>query len=450
METTNIERWNYYLRDYPSPQSYIDYAFYYMVSASLQRRVWISSGRPIYPNQYIIFVANPGVGKGLPSSEVNMIMKSYKLHDNGKVTAEQMRQLQEFYNKFKGEGKAPAPELDEELLFPMGPDAISYEALVNHNASSVRRHNVKFPHPCAPNNIYTNNPLCFILEELSSLFRKKMEDVVNYLIKAWDCDDYVYTTISRKTDRVRKTCLSLLGCTQPSFMKDVMEDNLLSTGFAARTLFLYEDRNRFEKWLIPPHDKDQLECKLHIMKHIRNLSRVFGELSYTPEAESFSKNFFETIQPHNRINADAKLDDFYSRKKIHVHKMSIAMHFADIEIDDEGQCDMVITLPTVLKALKLIESIENRMHVAIKSAPRNPLSGPTRKILRTLQMQGAMTTLELRLHFAEDVTKDELEQCISFLLETKQIETTEKMKDNKKVAAFISCGSKGLEGDQQK
>ena len=79
--TSNLERWRYYCSTIISPESYIDWGFYYAISAALQRRVWRGQidGRPLFNNLYTIFTADPGVGKGLVITEINKLLRYFKL-----------------------------------------------------------------------------------------------------------------------------------------------------------------------------------------------------------------------------------------------------------------------------------------------------------------------------------------------------------------------------------
>src|SRR6188768_4309029 len=111
--TSNLERWKYYCTTLTSPDSFIEFGFYFMISAALQRRVWRGGDRaPLFPNQYLIFVADPGIGKGQISRQVELMLR---------------------HHKYLGKGdKLLAAKLDENeypLLFPTAPNAITYEAL---------------------------------------------------------------------------------------------------------------------------------------------------------------------------------------------------------------------------------------------------------------------------------------------------------------------------------
>ena len=63
-----------------SPDSFVNFGWYYVVAAALQRRVWYGSltGDPLFPNPYIVFVADAGAGKGLVLGKCNELLKHHR------------------------------------------------------------------------------------------------------------------------------------------------------------------------------------------------------------------------------------------------------------------------------------------------------------------------------------------------------------------------------------
>lgn len=77
---TNFEAWHYYMKDVVSPTSFITMSFYSMIASALQRRVYLGSDeRPLFPNMYIILIADPGVGKGVALDPVVTALRTHKL-----------------------------------------------------------------------------------------------------------------------------------------------------------------------------------------------------------------------------------------------------------------------------------------------------------------------------------------------------------------------------------
>ena len=83
-----LDKWRNYNRDSVSPDSFINMSFYFIISASLQRRVHLGSRlNPLFPNVFTVFVAEPSVGKGRAIGPVIDILKYWK-HDIKTVSGE--------------------------------------------------------------------------------------------------------------------------------------------------------------------------------------------------------------------------------------------------------------------------------------------------------------------------------------------------------------------------
>src|SRR5437899_153738 len=90
---SNYEKWRIFMDWCISPDCYIDFSFYNMIAAALQRRVWTGPKHsPLFANHYTILVGEPGVGKGLPIKEVTKIIKYHKLQDPRAKKNEQIKE----------------------------------------------------------------------------------------------------------------------------------------------------------------------------------------------------------------------------------------------------------------------------------------------------------------------------------------------------------------------
>lgn len=429
---TNFEAWHYYMKDVVSPTSFVTMSFYSMIASALQRRVYLGSDeRPLFPNMYIILIADPGVGKGVALDPIVTALRTHKLKKlkidaKAQMTTEQQADALAalLAEAETSNGKEPngsfkkLTNLEEPLLFPLAASAITYEALVKVHAQSLRS---IFPtydksSRLLKSGLYTHSSLSFVLEEISSLFRKHTEDVANYLITSFDCKDYKYQTIGRGTDRVINPCLNLLAGTTPSFMKEKFSENLLNDGFASRVLFVFEEKNRHYMFDMANVNEDQVAAKNMVIQHLENLGTLFGRVAYDDEAHAFMKNYVEVVIGANRerVNKDPKLLYYYSRKNIHIQKLIMAMHFAETT-------EMVIPLETCKRAILLLDSIELTMHRALNTQARNPLDNVRPKVLRALE-QKPMSKPEIwAMFFADIQTPVELETVIDFLVTTGKI-----------------------------
>ncbi len=438
---TNFDAWHYYMKDVVSPQSFVTMSFYSMVASALQRRVYLGSDeRPLFPNMYIILIADPGVGKGVALDPVVTALRTHKIKKmkidpKAQMTTEEqadalaalMAEMDTANNKEPNGSFKKLSNMEEPLLFPLAASAITYEALVKVHAQSLRS---IFPtgdksSRLLKSGLYTHSSLSFVLEEISSLFRKHTEDVANYLITAFDCKDYKYQTIGRGTDRVINPCLNLLAGTTPSFMKEKFSENLLNDGFASRVIFVFEERNRhYNMFDMAEVSEEQVAAKNKVIQHLEVLGTLFGRARYADDAHVFMKDYVEKRLGENRekVNKDPKLLYYYSRKNIHIQKLVMAMHFAETT-------DMTIQLDTCERAIKLLDRIELTMHRALNTSSRNPLDTIAIRVLQAIELK-PMDKAEVWAMFFKDLqTPQEVETVMDFLVTTNKVKQI--MKDGK-------------------
>lgn len=365
--TTNLERWRYFYKDIESPDLFIDYTFYCTVSSALQRRVCLDQvphlaiGRPLYPNLYVIFISPPGIGKSTAAYGSVDLFKSFGGFDS-------------------------LDNMDKRLI-KVAPSSISIEQLyrylnVHHTMMDIDQTRFKEPGPDGkiPKK-YLSSPLAFFAtEELGTLFRENTSDLVKFITEGYDCGDFHRETKTQGVDFVKNMCLMLLGCATPDWITEVSKNGLLKQGFAARTIFVWGDKKRHVKRKYT-FDKDQLKELSEFKKHLVKLTKVYGALRETPEADEWFTKWYESGGETNRINKDRRLVDYYARKKVHMTKLGMVMHFAD-------KTDLEITIDDYQGALALLAKTEREMHMALLgTASDNPAYMVASKIEEKLMQE---------------------------------------------------------------
>lgn len=425
---SNYEKWLAVMDGFPSPDNYISFGFHYLIGAALQRRVWIGPDHSrLYPNNYIILVGEPGVGKGLVIKQIAEILRYHKLPDpsaernkhlieravtdSDKVLVEQMARDDYATAQDKNDSK-PSPHTDKPLLLPVAADATTYEALVRAVSKAIRRINYKeFDHNLQRDTmkVYTHSSLCFCLEEISSLFRKRTEDTVHFLLQAYDCGDYEYDTKTQGKDRIKRCCVSLFGGTTPGFMQETFNDQLLTEGFASRTLFIFAPKNRKTVMFVPPLSTDQLNYRQEIISHVEKLAYIHGRVMISESVKAYLEEWW-AAENRERRNGSMRLNPYYARKNIHLLKLAMALHFAD-------SLELEIKKETFDRAMVILNEEEKRMHLALGLDNTNPLAIPSQKILKYLRTVGKKTKKELLAEFWESLTNGvaDMESILGYL-----------------------------------
>lgn len=405
-----IDKWRHYLASVESPEIYIDYGFYYMISAALQRRVWIPFGtQSLYPNMYVIFTGHPAIGKGRVIVPVKEFLE-YHIKQNPTYVADDTVDLSKDF------GAAAKTKIVEVPLFPTLPDSGSLRRLTSFIAGASA--GFKYTDPTTDKTVCsTHCSGAFILEELSNLFKdqKETKDISRFLTCAWDCGNFRHETEHSGCDIIRKMCVALLAGATPDFMRTVVSSDLMNEGFASRTLFIWAERNRWYKFDFGTLTDSQILCRKQILDHLLKLSTIHGPLSFTPDAYAYAKDWYETKHENVklRINNSYKMSHYYGRKKMHLLKLAMAIHFSD-------DYSMIIEKSDIERAMDALVPVEENMHKALGGKGRNELAGIAQRILSYISSRAGCTKTDLLFEFAEDVSQIELTEILEFLTVTNQ------------------------------
>lgn len=435
-EQSNQEKWRLLTREFPSPQSYIEFGWTYLIAAALQRRVWCGpSHRPLFPNQYVTLVGEPGIGKGWITHIVSEFLRHHKMinpDEKGTIPSQVKQDLDPNkvsaaatlnYEKSTEENKNPK----DKLIIPIAADAITYQALAHATARATRYINYKkydeLTKAYTKTGTYAHASICFCNDELSSLFREKTNDVVNFLVKTYDAGDYDYETKTQGVAKIRSCCVNMLSGTQPDFLQTAFSDRLVGQGYTSRLWFIFEWEPRFKTLKYPELDAEQLSVKQSLLQHILKLTRLYGPVKFTEEAENNLEDWWKNESIANRPNPSDKLKHYYSRKDIHTRKLAMALHFGeDAEMDLEtGYPKNEITWPTCVRAMDMLGEAEKKMHYAINFDSKNPLSVLSKKIFNFIKIKGPQSRLDLKMELYDDGNDKDRDEALTHLIATSKI-----------------------------
>ena len=258
------------------------------LSTILGRRVWCRPGAVVYPNLYVIFVAESGVTRKGPNIKASRKLVEELVNDAVMVT---------------GKG---TPEYIEQALV----DATQR----NGHAQII-----------------------FSVEEGVILFgrEKYMQHLPGLLTDIFDCPDTRRSgmTLGRHEEghkyEARKVYSTLLTASTPAWLYKAINPTVIAGGFTSRCLFIYADQpKKLVAWPDPEtvvHGEDR---RLGIVESLGRVQRAAkkvpngGRLSITPTA----KARFERWYRKRVCQVDAYTQSFMSREDRHV--LAVAMILA--------------------------------------------------------------------------------------------------------------------------
>lgn len=425
---TNYEKWRFYMQDFSSPDQFIDWGFYAMFSAALQRRVHLASEeKPLYANTFVVLVGPPAAGKGMVLGELARAFKDKRMLKNATLDS-QREQLTEELGEDLMKFASTKKSLDriKNMLIPLAPNATTYEALCKTLGDCARAMRI----PTGEVDIETgkakmkavqHSSILFVLEELGSLIRKHHEDIHTFLQETYDCkEDYEYKTKNQGTDYIRKPCVSLIAGTTPEFLRRIFAMQILNEGFSSRAMYVVGMEPRRRVYDTPTFTKEQLAARSDVIEHLGKVAILQGRVKWSKEAHEFNRHWYEKEYAQTVPNPHPKLQPYYGRINIHHAKMAMAIHYSE-SLEPE------ISLETAQKTLLFLQKTELLMHLAINIESTNPLAKVTEEIFHYIKSKGSATARELRIVFYESLPDPEADiaKITTYLIEAGKIEKHE-------------------------
>lgn len=390
---TNFEKFHFFFKDMESPTHYLDWNFYFMISSCLARRVWFGDNEfPIFPNLYLIFVGPPSLGKSLPANKCKEVLSKLETI----ITKPPIK-----------EGDDPIIKLKK--LVQIAPDSCTLESLWE----ALSKISEGIPYGEKPRKVYSHASLCFYIgDELGNLFRENTQDLVKFLTAGFDCGNFFRTTKHCGIVDIRNMCINLLGCCTPNWIQDTLSDSLIEEGFSSRVIFLWGEKKR---QLTPELRiaQDQKDAMIELHKHLMELCKLFGEAKVTPEAKQWFNEWYMHSEA-TKANNDPKLAHYYGRKKVHLRKLAMILHFSE-------KTDLLITVDDYKKALIILDTVEMSMHKALGSKNRNPISTLANAILMQVKSEGPTGAKKILVTHYNGGNKAEIEEALSYLTMTDQL-----------------------------
>jgi hypothetical protein len=392
---TNLERWRFYQKDAPSPDSWVDMTWYFTCSAALQRRVWLGNltERPLFPNLYIVLIGHPGLGKSF-------------------LVNPAQRLLRHWANNPDDQSKDFPTGVKRKDLIETAPDDFSYQQFLKRLSEATRR--FTYPDNGKPKP-YTHASMALVLSDMTSLFKKNADQVAKCLLKCYDCEDYEYETKHQGKDYIRHTCVNMLAGATPTVLKEAASYNIFDDGFTSRIIFCFDYIPRHENFWVADINDEQQAAFPPLLEHVKKLAGLFGRVQFDPSVHDYLQTWYTDTHLPVAKRASPKMQNYYARTRVHVQKLAMAIHFSE-------SYEMIVGLDSVKKAIELLTTLEKKMSVGFNSVGRNILHGISKDITKFLAAmpKGANKPL-LLANFNYEVTLPELDEILDALQMSGQI-----------------------------
>lgn len=427
-----------YTRNTESPKLLHIWSALSAVSACLGRRAWFESGKPIYPNMYVVFSGLPG---GRKSSAIDFAVDLVRQVTNIRFAPDDtggQRQglIKALTNMGEGEKLETKAQYDELMAeYNRINDPASFAEMNGHASAVVEKlKKVKF-------DVRDPHTMYIAAGELKSFIGENNSQMLTFLLRMWDGGSYKYEL--RNTEyEIENGLLGILGATTPSELALMIPPSAMGSGFTSRIIFVYAGQRarHIPRWSL---DRSVEPFLLRVFEEL--FRNVHGGFRETPEAAAA----YDHIYTRGVVIKDPRFLSYVERRHTHLQKAALCLAASrgstSIGIEDIHLADqlLMLTEQTMPEALgeyglnktsvakqKLIEYI-NSIEVPI---PVNNLYAMMSRDMTRVEFENTIT----ELHNGQKATVLVLKmpaptQCIIGVSQTPALRAKKEMEDVKRL-----------------
>lgn len=285
------------------------------ISAVLERKVFVTTSSPLYPNLYIFIVGDAGLGKTRPIMAAKSLIEEIPEHVKFAPTSVTMASLT--------------------------------DAMVEANRKIVR----------LPHGMLEYNSVYIMADELSAFMHEYAGDLVAGLTTFFDCVPYSQSRrVGKINIQIRAPQLGILSGTTPSNLIKFVPENAWEQGLMSRVILIFsEDRPIIDVFNTPKKEKPA-----NLIHDLKIINALEGEFGWTKEYAEYMHKW-KTVNLEPKPN-HPKLTHYSSRRFAHSIKLAMISN-----VDRDG--GMELTKQDFNKAMEWLLEAENLMPMIFKSGP---------------------------------------------------------------------------------
>jgi hypothetical protein len=339
-----------------APDRFIHWAAFSVIGAAMKNKFFYQEGIfTIYPNQYIVLVAPPGIGK------VTAVNFKWNL----------IRQTQPNPIVNMISDRVTAPKILDRIA-----DGWNHTFIVTGQqvAQGAKDHT------------------CTIFSTELSILIGASDMMLDFLCEGWDRNEYDYDTKHSGSAFIKNMCTSLIACTVPDFIRNIdrNRDLTIKGGFTSRCLFIFEDKIARQLPFPPPLQSnrtsmDLLDALKNDLQEVAQLPG--GEFKCDVAARIVFENFINSI----RLSASDDLEamaHFKSRIKAHILKLAMVISISRHDTLVIQKIDMDNAIAAINTCLKTLEKV-------FRGSGDSDMASATAHVQNYMEKTGAASRKEL-------------------------------------------------------
>ena len=261
------------------------------MAGALEKNVCARTGvdKPIYPNLFATFVANPGIGKSLIISEVREMWDAAGLN--------------------------------------VGPETVTKAAMIDYLAEASSGVSME---------LVPRHTALFAASELGMLIPENDTTWLNVLNHLYDCPPILEErTRGKGVIKIANPFVTILGGTQPKFLGALFPEDAYGMGFMSRLIMVYAGAAPVFG-LFDARPKSDPFLRLNLEHDLKSIAKLSGEFTWHPTVVAeFGQWYSEGLPPEP---THSRMQGYNARRLLHLVKLMMcfsASRGSDLMIDME-------------------------------------------------------------------------------------------------------------------
>lgn len=357
-----------------APDAYVIWSAISVISSVLKKKVWIDRGTYlIYPNQYIVLVGPPGVGKGTAIHPAHSFIKDY--------TPELSNYLSD---------RVTAPKIIEKLEQGFQTQAVIGGKIV----------------------VSTESTATIMATELST-FLTSSDWMTSFLCDTWDRNEFEYGTKNKGSNKIKNMCVSLIGACVPEFIRRINghanASDAINGGFTARTIFVFaNDKSKDLPWpMALRNTKDGAEIINKLREDLVTIAQLSGEYKLDKDSYHMWTDFYKSIKQQDS-DSDV-IRHFKSRQNIHVLKVAMCLSAATND-------SLIIDRWCLSTAIALVQGVLDTLDITFRGVGESSLAEATAKVQMYMERKGSCSRRELIRDNHRHATVEDIDRILNTLV----------------------------------
>ena len=372
-----------------APSSFITWGAISLIGAALKNNVFFEIGTyTLYPNQFVVLVAPPGIGKGTVMTFVEQIV-----------------------NENKG---SPAVNIL--------PDRVTAERIIELIADG-------WPTPLGLQGqqlvVGPNDHNCLLFSTELRVLLGSSQWMLEFLEEAWSKTTFKYQTKNKGNVTIDTMCCSLLAASVPDFLKNANKEIALviSGGFTSRCLFIYaEEQSKDLPWPEPLKKNVASKALYDDLVHdLKEISTLRGDFKVSAGARILFEDFLKKNRAAASRDDSEAVANFRARVKAHVLKLAMVLSASRSN-------NMVISDIDMQNSISEIQKVTKTLELLFRGAGDSLDASAAARVENVVDTYGMVSKKELLRILRRHVTSETLDRVLFVLTHVEVLVTQEQNK----------------------